>query len=104
MTDFTYKIANMERNTADGGVITVHWIHNGVDGEYSGSVYGSIAVEYDVNDPNFVPFEQLTEEVVVGWVKEALGEKTVNAQKEAIQGQIEDQKNPKVVSGTPWSN
>lgn len=108
MTTFTYKIANLERNVQDGGVITAHWILNGTDtqGEttYTGSVYGSIGLEYDASAPTFIPFEDLTEEVVVSWVKEAMGEETVAAQEAAVQGQIDDQKAPKTESGLPWAN
>ena len=104
MTTFEYKIANLERNATDGGVITAHWIMNGKDDDYVGSVYGSVGITYDHNDPNFIPFEQLTEEVVIGWVKEALGEETVAANEVAVQKQIDEAKNPTVVSGLPWGN
>ena len=108
MTTLTYKIANLERNTEDGGVITAHWTLTGEDvqGEttYTGSVYGSVGLEYDAQDPDFVPFEALTEELVIGWVKEALGEETVAAHEANVQGQINDQKAPKTQSGLPWAN
>ena len=39
----TWKISSLNRNTADGFVTTAHWTCSDVDGEFSGSVYGSVS-------------------------------------------------------------
>ena len=94
----TWKIASLDRNTADGFVNTAHWTCSDVDGGFSGSVYGSVGFDGEVT----VPYENLTEALVVGWVKEALGEETVAAHEAAVAAQIEAQKNPTTATGTPW--
>ena len=87
-------------------VFTAHWNLTATEvvGEetYTGYVYGSVGVTLDAEAP-FTPYAQLTKEQVVGWVKDALGEETVAAHEAAVLQQIEDQKNPKVVSfALPW--
>ena len=41
-TTFFWRIANMERETADGFVFTVHYTVNAEDGTYSAGAYGSL--------------------------------------------------------------
>lgn len=83
-------------------VFTVHWTLTGEEDGYTGSVYGSVGVSLDPEAP-FVAYADLTLEQVIGWVKESLGEEAVAAAEAAVAQQIEDQKNPKVVSpALPW--
>lgn len=82
-------------------VFTVHWRLNGVDGEYTGSVYGSVGVTLDAEAP-FTPYNELTEEQVLGWVWAGGVDK--DATEAAVAQQIENQKNPPVVSPPlPWA-
>ena len=37
----TWTIANLERNTEDGGVVVAHWRVTEVDGDYSAPSYGT---------------------------------------------------------------
>jgi len=84
-------------------VFVVHWECTATEGEYSGRVYSTVGVTLDAESP-FVPYDQLTKEQVVGWVQEALGPETVAATEAAVLQQIEDQKNPPVISPPlPWS-
>lgn len=83
-------------------VFTVHYTLNSVDGEYTGSVYGSVGVKLDDGAP-FVPYANLTLDQVVGWVQNALGAETVASMEANVAQQIEDAKNPKVVTPPlPW--
>ena len=68
-----------------------------VDGDASASVYASMAVEAS---EEFVPFEQLTEEVVVEWVKAKLDLESIES---SLDTQIAAIKQPTVLSGLPWS-
>lgn len=84
-------------------VFTVHWILNGTDGAYNGSVYGTVGVTLDSGSA-FTPYDQLTEAQVIGWVQAALGEEQVAAYEENVAQQIADQINPPViVPPLPWS-
>ena len=82
-------------------VFTVHWRLNGVDGEYAGSVYGTVGVTLDAEAP-FTPYNELTEEQVLGWVWANGVDK--DASEANVAQQIENQKNPPVVSPPlPWA-
>jgi hypothetical protein len=83
-------------------VFAVHWTLNATDGTYSGSAYGSIGVSLDEGS-NFTPFADLTEEQVIGWVQDAMGEEQVDALEANLAKQIADQANPPVVAPPlPW--
>ena len=83
-------------------VFTIHYDCTETEGEYSGRVYGSVGLTLDASAP-FTPYNQLTKEQVVGWVKDALGEETVIATEANVTKQIEDQKNPPIVRPPlPW--
>jgi hypothetical protein len=98
-TTVTWKIANLERETEDGFIFTVHYTVNADDGTYTSGAYGSLGLE---RPDNLIPFSQLTEEVVVGWVKEKFGEEKVAEIEAALQSQINEQKHPTKASGVPW--
>jgi hypothetical protein len=99
-TTFTWAIANLERETADGFVFTAHYTVNANDGTYSSGAYGSLGFE---RPDNLIPFSELTEEVVVGWVKEHFGAEKVAEIEAALQAQIDEQRAPSKASGVPWS-
>ena len=94
----TWKISSLDRNTADGFVTTAHWTCSDVDGEFSGSVYGSVGLTGELT----TPYEQLTEAQVIGWVKEAIGAETVAAHEANVAAQIAAAKEPVTASGLPW--
>ena len=84
-------------------VTVVHWRLTGTDGEYTGSVYGSIGLTLDPDAP-FTPYASLTQDQVIGWVKDALGAEQVAAYEANVAQQIADQINPPVVTPPlPWA-
>ena len=100
-TTFTWKIAQLERETADGYVFTAHYTVDANDGTYSSGAYGSVGFE---RPDNLIPFADLTEDVVVGWVKEAIGgAEKVTEIEAALQAQLDEQHAPTKASGLPWA-
>ena len=84
-------------------VFCVHWRLDGVDGEHTGGVYGSAGLTLDPEE-TYVPYADLTEAQVIGWVQAALGEEAVTGYEANVAQQIADQINPPVVSpALPWS-
>ena len=98
-TTYTWSIQQMDRLTSDGFVVTVHYNVSAVDGDYSASTYGTVGYTEQPGE-QYVPYDQLTEQQVVGWVQESLGKDTVEA---SLDSQIEAQKNPVQESGMPWA-
>ena len=89
----------MDRLTSDGFVVTVHYTVNAVDGDYTASTYGTVGYTEQQGE-QYIPYAQLTESEVVGWVQDSLGKDTVE---EGLAAQIEAQKNPVQESGLPWA-
>ena len=99
-TVFIWGVANLERETEDGYVFCCHYTVAANDGTYSSSAYGSVGFE---RPDTLIPFADLTEDQVVGWVKEALGgDEKVTEIQDALQGQIDEQRAPTKAAGVPW--
>jgi hypothetical protein len=95
----TWTIANLERNVADGGVTVAHWRVTEVDGDYTASSYGTVGFTPDASADDFVAYDSLTEEVVMGWVHAEVDQSATEA---ALTANIEGQKNPVSADGMPW--
>ena len=103
----TWSVTQMDCYPQEAGntdvVFTVHWTCSGVQGDYTGSVYSTCGVPLSGEGP-FTPYADLTEEQVIGWVQDALGEEQVAAYEANVATQIADQINPPVVTPPlPWS-
>ena len=99
MTNFVWSIPQMDRLTSDGYVVTVHYIVNATDDTYSASTYGTVGYTQEPGE-TYIPYADLTEATVVGWVQTSLGKDTVEA---SLQSQIDLQKHPVQAAGVPWS-
>jgi len=106
-TTFTWKIANLEREVADGFVFTAHYTVSAESDQlkpdgtaYTSGAYGSVGFQ---RPDNLIPYADLTETEVVGWVQEAIGgaEKVaaIESQLEAI---IAQEITPTTEGGVPW--
>lgn len=101
-TVYEWKINTLERETDDGFVFTAHYTVNAADDTYSAGAYGSIGFQ---RPENLIPYNQLDEPTVIGWVQEALGgDEKVAEIEAALQGQIDEQRNPTKAAGVPWAN
>ena len=92
----TWTIAQLDRQTSDGLVTTVHYRVDAVDGEYSAGAYGTVGFE---RGTSFTAYASLTEAQVIAWVKDKLDVETIEAN---LQAQIALQKNPVTATGVPW--
>lgn len=96
------KIAQLDRDAKNDGVIICHWTASKTEGEYTASGYGADSFTPDPDSPNFIPFEQLTEADVVGWLINKDG--WAEALEARLDADIERQKNPPILHGVPWSD
>ena len=104
MTTITWNISQLDclPQSAEGAdyVICCHWQCTGVDGAYTGQVYSTTSFAV-VQGEAFTPYADLTQAQVLGWIWDNGVDKT--ATEAAVEGQIEAQKNPPVVSPPlPW--
>ena len=108
MATITWEIDNLNRELSDGYVNTAAYHVNGVDGSHS------FKVENEVELPKpdtLVPYADLTESQVVGWVKARIGEiQALNPDNEPTVAEIEayveagvnEKKTPISGVGKPW--
>ena len=108
-TTYNWAVANLERESADGYVFTAHWVVAAISDEldaegnpYTSSAYGSIGLERP--SKKLIPFDNLTAEIVTGWVKDKLGADKVEAVEAALTAQIEERINPTKLTGLPWNS
>ena len=101
-TTFTWKISQLERETQDGFVFVAHYVVDASDGIYTSGACGSTSFQ---RPDNLIPYAELTEELVVDWVKNALGGDAKVAEIEAaLEEQISQQRTPTKAFGLPWAN
>jgi hypothetical protein len=102
-TEFNWRIAQLERNTSDGVVFTAHYTIDAKDEAYSAGAYGSIGFEQPDTE-TIIPFDDLTEELVVEWVKEKIGgDEKVEEIEAALQAQLDEKHAPTKAAGLPWA-
>ena len=100
-TVYTWHIAQLERETSDGYVFTAHYTVDAFSDPYRAGAYGSIGLERPKGD--LIPFADLTEDQVIGWVKAKLGDEAVANVEAALQAQLDEQAHPTKAQGVPWS-
>ncbi len=104
-TTITWVISalNCIPNTPEGAdyVVTAHWRCNGIDGTYNGTVYSTCSFPV-VQGTSFVPYEDLTEDDVLGWCWANGVDK--DATEAAVEQQIQNQITPPIVTPPlPWA-
>ena len=89
-----------EHDNESDVVYNVHWRLNAVSDQqdaegnnYVASSYGTYGVNAD-EIANFVPFANLTNNLVTSWVTDGMGEDEVSSMKESLDKNINDQINP----------
>ena len=93
----TWKITNLDSNTADGFVFCAHWTCTAVDGDHSASAYATVS--WAEGTP-VVPYANLTEATVLNWVWESVDKAATEA---SLAAQIALLKNPVKATGLPWA-
>ena len=98
MTTFTWTVTQLLTETIAGEqnyVVIANYEVVGVDGVYTSSIQDSARFSTDKITP-FIPYEDLTNTIVIGWIQSILGVDGVANYEESIQGQIDSQINPPV--------
>jgi hypothetical protein len=100
----TWNIAQLEyNNDADKGVVIAHWRvtkeETVGDNTFTASLYGTEPFQPDASADGYVAFDDLTEDMVIGWVKDALDAAEIET---ILTANIESQKSPATLAGMPW--
>ena len=102
MTTFTTTITAMYTlQTPDPDyVVNALWQITGVDGEYTASIGGNTQFTSQ-QGPDFIPYADLTEATVIGWIPES----QITSAQACVQGQIDSMITPPVSpqnTPLPW--
>ena len=85
-------------------VFTVHWRYRATETTFSSEQYGSQALQPYTPGTPFTPYNELTEDQVIGWLTEALGDSYIAVMQEELAQDILRQENPTQVSPPlPWA-
>ncbi len=95
----TWEVNTLQRELADGYVNKVIYRVKGTDGTYETRVTGEVELE---KPETLIPYKDLTQDTVIGWVKAKLGTESITQIEKAIDDNITLQKTPVHGVGTPW--
>lgn len=106
MIDYVWKFSKFNTKTINGQancVFRLDWSLEGTDGNFGASHNGILNLETE-NIENFIEFDNLTQEIVEGWVTAALGESTIVLYKEIIETRIKElnDQSAATVRTAPW--
>jgi hypothetical protein len=96
MTSFIWTINDLERTTADGFVILAKFGCTASDGVNTTGMTSAACWTQDPDKP-IIPYDDLTEEIVLGWVKEAAPDTEAN-----LQVTLDLLAAPVQAAGMPW--
>ena len=86
-------------------VFLIHWQVNATTGSYTARSIGVQSIAQYTSESVFIPFNELTKDIVYGWVTSSMGEERYNNITASLIQQIENQINPPVlVQEAPWLN
>ena len=103
MTTFTTTITSLYtlQQPDPDYVVNAIWQVTGVDGNNTASIAGN--TQFDSQQGAvFVPYDQLTEAVVIGWIPES----AITSAQQCVQGQLNSLANPPVSPANtplPWA-
>jgi hypothetical protein len=100
----TWEIHNLERQLSDGLILTASWYcKTELEGESDRSV-GDVNLPYkDPSDADFVSYENLTEDVVLGWVTGSLDTASIYSNhSSSIANRINEINALTTGEGIPW--
>ena len=98
MTTFNWTVTQLLTETIAGEqnyVVIANYDVIGVDGVYTSSLSDSARFS-TANVDTFIPYEDLTNSIVIGWIQALLGVDGVANYEASIQGQVDSQINPPV--------
>lgn len=105
-TVYTWLIWNMKRDPVTGSVGVVDYRVRGTKETAQALYSAAVTLIADPASPGFIPYEDLTPEIVIGWVQAKL-EKDKEPSPEMIYADLEKQLDyllaPKEDNGTPWN-
>ena len=109
MTNYIWKIIDLLTVDTDDKpdyVVFANYKIQAQEDEFTAETESLIQFKIDEGS-SFIPYSELTNELVFSWIKSTLGEKEIKAIEKSLADQIHFKKNPPVspkVKPIPWLN
>lgn len=109
MTNFNWVVTSLYTQTIDGEqnyVVVAQYDVIGIDGNYTAKISSLERFSTSTVTP-FIPYEDLTNEIVIGWIQQQLGADGVANTCASVQGSIDAQINPPSIpqnTPLPWGS
>ena len=105
MTTFTTIVTNMYtvQQPDPNYVVNVLWEVIGEDGDNTASIQGNTTFNSAEQEGAFIPYDQLTQAIVIGWIPQ----NQIDSAQACVQGQIDSMINPPVSpqnTPLPWAS
>ena len=105
MTTYNWSIDSMivnSQNNLSNVVAAIYYRVEAANDVYNATVTGNIPIEYDATDP-FIEYNSLSQDTVLTWVQERLGNAAIVAIQSDLDNQINALANPPItVLSPPW--
>lgn len=99
----TWKIEDLKySDDADKGIVVAAYRFIASNDGVEASAFGKVNFSYDSTDPDFVPFDNVSEEMVIGWVKQHLGDSGVIEVQDRALSKWHEKHSSNLKSGLPW--
>ena len=104
--EIKWEIIDAKRNIDSGKIINVSYLVICKEDKHRSQKFGSIDLDEPEDIGNMIPFEDLTPEIIEGWVKTKLGGEMVTNIETEVSDKLEAKKiklsTKTQVNGLPW--
>lgn len=94
-----WLITGLERSLSDGYVFSANWQVLAREGNHYACSHGSVSLD---RPENLIPYESLTSDLCLKWIKDSLGQEEVLRQEENARVALQRKLHPDSLIGTPW--
>jgi hypothetical protein len=102
--DFQALEVYKQQGTETDVVYNVHWRYKAETGSFSTENYGAFGLKPYSTGSTFVPFDQITKELMTEWVVEGMGTASIQEMQRNLDSRINDMINPPTqMLGVPWT-
>ena len=110
MINYNWTVTNLLTiNASDSEpeyVVTALYNVEAIEDNFTANLSNSASFSVVKSETGYIPYADLTEDIVIGWIKDQLGINGVESIEAALAGQIETQKKPEPtpeVTPLPWA-
>lgn len=103
----SWNILQMKRITSNGLVVDVSYSFNAEENNVLDRKVGKLTFSGSPSEPNYIPYENLTEQIVLGWVFDKLGPQKAIIETEVTErviAEIQKRNTDPYSTGKPWEN